>query len=807
MFLFKLVRVTQKGYYLGSSLLNPTPIVSHFSSIFSPPLIRKLSTFSAMDVFGATSSKELPLGFDPTMAEEYTSLSKMLSQFTNICSIDKAWVFKSGKNSKAMFSVNQPNLLANKMRKSVLSSYVRKDGSNSVSFEWSPFPIELTGVSLIVPSPSGSKLLKIRNPENDSPTKFEIWGPSAVEKEFHIPQSVHGSVYSDRWFEGVSWNLDETLIAYVAEEPTPPKPVFGMFGYRTEGSGDKDSNSWKGQGVWEEGWGETYVNKRRPTLFVINVDSGEVCAVEGIKRSLSAGQVVWAPETKGSQQHLIFVGWLSESRKFGMKYCYNRPCALYAAQSPFNQSKESSEVVVLTEGINSAFSPKFSPDGKFLIFLSAKACIDSGAHCATNSLHRIDWPSDGKLNSSTKIVDVVPVVMCSEDGRFPGLYCSSFLQNPWISDGHTVILSSVWGSTQVILSVDILSGNVSRVTPDDSTSSWTLLALDEDNIIAVSGSPVELPKIQYGLLLKEPSSSVSWSWQDVSSPVFKCSKEVASSLSSLSFCIMKIPVRGVSKDASEGASKPFEAIFVSAKTEKNGSCNPLIVVLHGGPHSVMTSGFSKSLAFLSSIGYNLLIVNYRGSLGFGEEALQSLPGKVGQQDVGDVLTAIDCIVEMKLADPSKISVIGGSHGGFLTTHLIGQAPEKFAAAVARNPVCNLALMSGTTDIPEWCFVEAYGTEGKANFTDAPNMEQLHVLYDKSPIAHVNKVKAPTLLLIGDQDLRVPPSNGVQFARALMERGVETKVIKFPEDNHGLEKPQADFESYLNIGVWFKKYCK
>ncbi|KAH9627258.1 hypothetical protein KSS87_004654, partial [Heliosperma pusillum] len=79
------------------------------------------------------------------------------------------------------------------------------------------------------------------------------------------------------------------------------------------------------------------------------------------------------------------------------------------------------------------------------------------------------------------------------------------------------------------------------------------------------------------------------------------------------------------------ASKPFEAIFVSAKTEKNGSCTPLIVVLLGGPHSVMTSDFSKSLAFLTSIGYNLLIVNYRGSLGFGEEALQSLPGKVGHQ--------------------------------------------------------------------------------------------------------------------------------------------------------------------------------
>lgn len=764
------------------------------------------------------SSKNLPLGLDPIMVEEYSSLSKLLLEFTRICSVGKAWVFRSdtGNDSKAMFSVNQPNLLGNKMRKSLVSAYMRKDGNNSINFEWSPFPVEMTGVAAMVPSPSASKLLVVRNPENDSPTKFEIWGPSAIEREFHIPQSVHGSVYSDGWFEGVSWNCDETLIAYVAEEPSPSKPIFNNLGYKSGDSSDKDCNSWKGQGDWEESWGETYVNKRRPTLFVINVESGEVRTVEGIDRSLSAGQVLWAPATKVSQQQLIFVGWSSDGRKLGMKYCYNRSCALYAVPSPFhdlvgdnsgNRGTDDPKVVMLTQGISSAFSPIFSPDGKFLVFLSAKASIDSGAHCSTNSLHRIDWPSDGKPKPSSRVVNVVPVVMCPEDGGFPGLYCSTFLRNPWLTDGHTVILSSIWGSTQVILSLDVLSGKISRIIHPDSGSSWNLLSLDEDNIIAVCSSPVEVPRIKYGLLQKESSTSASWVWQDVSSPIFKCSKEVTSSLSSLQFSIMKIPVRGTLEKSSEGALKPFEAIFVSSKKEKNEACDPLIVVLHGGPHSVSTSCFSKSLGFLSSIGYSLLIVNYRGSLGFGEEALQSLPGKAGNQDVKDVLTAIDCAIDMKLADPSKIAVLGGSHGGFLTTHLIGQAPDKFTAAAARNPVCNLALMSGTSDIPEWCFVEGFGAEGKADFTSAPSKKHLDVLYDKSPIAHIDKVRTPTIFLIGAQDLRVPPSNGLQYARALKERGIETKIIVFPEDVHAIDKPQSDFESFLNIGIWFKKYCK
>lgn len=68
-----------------------------------------------------------------------------------------------------------------------------------------------------------------------------------------------------------------------------------------------------------------------------------------------------------------------------------------------------------------------------------------------------------------------------------------------------------------------------------------------------------------------------------------------------------------------------------------------------------------------------------------------------------------------------------------------QAPDKFAAAAARNPVCNLGLMVGTTDIPDWCYFEAFGSEAISNFTAAPSAEHLALFYDKSPISHVSKV--------------------------------------------------------------------
>lgn len=80
-----------------------------------------------------------------------------------------------------------------------LSSRISKASKDSVDFQWSTFPVEMSGAATVVPSPSGSRLLVVRNKENDSPTVLEIWGSAMLEKEIHIPQSVHGSIYTDGW--------------------------------------------------------------------------------------------------------------------------------------------------------------------------------------------------------------------------------------------------------------------------------------------------------------------------------------------------------------------------------------------------------------------------------------------------------------------------------------------------------------------------------------------------------------------------------------------------------------------------------
>ncbi|KAG0451098.1 hypothetical protein HPP92_026601 [Vanilla planifolia] len=630
------VRALAAYLYQGRS---ETPLFS-ISTIWRlhsfPSKTWKFSTRSTIQTPISVMTKNMPHEIVDANLEEYDSQAKLLQEFYKVPSIDKAWVFKSDTASKsqAMFSISQLNLSANKKRKFILWSHIARANNHSIDFQWSTFPIEMDGVSTVIPSPSGSKLLLVRNSENESPTQLEIWSTAQLEKAIQIPQSVHGSVYVDGWFEGVSWNDAETHIAYVAEEKAPSKPIFDDFGFKGNGSFDKDCGNWKGHGDWEEDWGEAYSKKRRPMLFIVCINSGVVQAVKGIPNSLSVGQVVWVPSNYcSSESSLVFVGWPSEygslqmSRKLGIKYCYNRTCALYAVSVSLGQndhkkaSLEETEIedfknaIILTKDLSSALFPKFSPDGKYLVFLSTKSAVDSGAHWATGSLYRMDWPADGRPESSEKISCVVPVVMCPKEGSFPGLYCSNFLAYPWLSDGRTIILSSAWRSTDAILSIDILSGKVSRISPGNTIYSWSALALDGDGVIAGAKKPLKL--FLYRTLALDP---------------------------------MMHPKRIKLMDS--------QAVL-----------------------------FDNLSAF----------VIVWGSIGFGEEALQSLPGKIGSQDVNDVLSALNFAIERGLVDESKVAVLGGSHGGFLTTHLIGQEPDRFVAAAVRNPVCNLSLMVGTSD--------------------------------------------------------------------------------------------------------------
>lgn len=203
------------------------------------------------------------------------------------------------------------------------------------------------------------------------------------------------------------------------------------------------------------------------------------------------------------------------------------------------------------------------------------------------------------------------------------------------------------------------------------------------------------------------------------------------------------------------------------------------------------------------MGYGVLFVNYRGSLGAGKRNVDSLLGNVGDTDVKDchdlrglVLDRYPCL------NPDKVGLFGGSHGGFLVTHLAGQYPDSYKAVVARNPVINIATMATVSDIPDWCF-----NESGLKFTyQSPTPEMMAKMYEKSPISHVRNVKASIYLMIGREDLRVPPSQGYEYYYALKALNKDVKMNIY-EDNHPLAKPKIHTNVFLNSALFFDEILK
>ncbi|KAF0295360.1 Acylamino-acid-releasing enzyme [Amphibalanus amphitrite] len=226
---------------------------------------------------------------------------------------------------------------------------------------------------------------------------------------------------------------------------------------------------------------------------------------------------------------------------------------------------------------------------------------------------------------------------------------------------------------------------------------------------------------------------------------------------------------------------------------------PLIMFPHGGPHGVMTDAWSAHVALFNQLGLAVLLINYRGSTGAGERSLHALPGRVSTLDVADCEHAARQVLsaEPSLLDAGRVAAYGGSHGGFLVTHLSGQHPDLVKAVVARNPVCDIAGMLEGTDIPDWNHVES-GEAYDPLLTPSP--QRLAAMLTCSPISHVDNVRAATLLMVGTADRRVPPYQVFYYGEALRQRGVPAEVRVY-DDCHPLAKAAVNGDVMVHAATW------
>jgi dipeptidyl aminopeptidase/acylaminoacyl peptidase len=225
---------------------------------------------------------------------------------------------------------------------------------------------------------------------------------------------------------------------------------------------------------------------------------------------------------------------------------------------------------------------------------------------------------------------------------------------------------------------------------------------------------------------------------------------------------------------------------------------PSILEIHGGPLTQYGNLFMHEFYFLAAQGYVVHYSNPRGGRGYGEEHAKAIWGRWGTVDYADIMAWTDYIAEKAYIDPGRMGVTGGSYGGYMTVWIIGHT-ERFKAAVTQRCVSNFISMWGSSDM-NWHF--------QVTINDKPPFEDLQSYWERSPISYIGNAKTPTKVLHNEMDLRCPIEQGEQVFVALKRLGVDTEMVRFPEEFHGLSRTgrtDRRIARLNHIASWFEKY--
>ena len=225
---------------------------------------------------------------------------------------------------------------------------------------------------------------------------------------------------------------------------------------------------------------------------------------------------------------------------------------------------------------------------------------------------------------------------------------------------------------------------------------------------------------------------------------------------------------------------------------------PLILEIHGGPHTNYGFHFSSEVQLFAAKGYVVLYTNPRGSTSYGKEFGNLIHHNYPSQDYDDLISGVDFVIKKGYIDESNLFVTGGSGGGVLTSWIVGKT-DKFSAAVVAKPVINWYSFV--------LYADNIGYFYKYWFKDFP-WDDPESYLKRSPISYVGNVKTPTMVLTGEKDYRTPMAESEQFYAGLKLNKVETMLVRIPNANHGIASKPSNLIAKVNaIIAWFEKYKK
>jgi dipeptidyl aminopeptidase/acylaminoacyl peptidase len=399
-------------------------------------------------------------------------------------------------------------------------------------------------------------------------------------------------------------------------------------------------------------------------------------------------------------------------------------------------------------------NPKVSPDGRRVVYTG------------------YDWTKDTWIDSKVYVMNI--------DGSNPRLASGDWDRSPsnltWAADGNSVYFTAQSEGTQNLYQLD-LSGAAGKVQP--VTTGTHMLGVSDISRKGLAVGTLTTPTA--------PGDIVAF---DLKNPA---------ALKQLTF---------VNDDVMAGkkVGKLHEIWYTSADNLKiqgwyitppdfdPSRKYPMQLHIHGGPHGMYNVGFNFANQEHAANDYVILYTNPRGSTGygskFGNEIMRAYPGK----DYDDLMAGVDAVLAKGFVDEQNMFVTGCSGGGVLTAWVVGHT-TRFAAASSNCPVIDWVSFVGTTDGASW-----YHNFEKLPWDDPSE----HIR--RSPLTYVGKVKTPTMLMTGVNDLRTPMPQTEQFYSALKLLKVPTAMIRFNDEWHGTSSQPSNFvRTQLYLRHWFDKW--
>lgn len=468
---------------------------------------------------------------------------------------------------------------------------------------------------------------------------------------------------------------------------------------------------------------------------------------------------------------------------------------------------ESGKAELLTPGDYDERSPVWSPDGRRIAFASKREgdpdrnddydlfVVDARPGAAAARLTRLEnaegapdwgvpaWSPDGARlaylqSGPPKYRDYDPAALAvvSASGGEPR-YPAPDLDRPasevaWGDDGASLLFLLTDDRSQYLARVAAAGGPVERLTESEAVArAYSIGGRRIAVLLGRPGHPDEVFALEKGIL-----------------------RQLSQQNRELLERVRLGKVEGVSAKAADGTE--VHGLVTYPPDFARGKRYPLVAFIHGGPVAQDAFEFDPMVQAFAGAGYVVVQPNYRGSEGRGREYARALWGRWGAFEPGDVEAVVDRLIADGVADAERLGIGGWSYGGMTTNYAIAST-TRFAAAVSGASISNQISGYGTDQ-----YVRQYELEfGKP-------WERLDGYLGASyPFFHADRIRTPTLFLCGEKDFNVPLLNSEQMYQALRSLGVETQLVIYPDQFHGLTRPSYLKDRMERWIAWFDRFLK